>query len=105
LLPLPPPLSSPPPRYQFQYQWWIIEFEFFIFCLTAVCTLFPRIIPRLRPVALTFLASALVLVMDNINAIWCVRRPFPAPLPHFTCFKCVARRQPARPPTPTPVVS
>lgn len=57
------------PRFQFQYQWWIIQFELFIFAMTAICTLFPKLIPRVRPVALTFLASALVLVMDNINAI------------------------------------
>jgi hypothetical protein len=50
-------------------QWWIIEYELFIFLITAACTLFPAIIPRVRPVALTFIASALVLVMDNINAI------------------------------------
>lgn len=58
------------PWFQFQYQWWIIELEFCIFALTAFLTLFPKFIPRVRPVALTFLASALVLVMDNINAIW-----------------------------------
>jgi hypothetical protein len=62
------------PRFQFQYQWWIIEFEFFIFAITAFLTLFPRHIPRGRIVALTFLASAFVLVMDNINAIWFLLR-------------------------------
>lgn len=61
-------------RYQFQYEWWIIEMEFAIFALTAFLTIFPRFIPRARPVALTFLASALVLVMDNINAIWWLLR-------------------------------
>lgn len=55
------------PQYQFQYQWWIIQFELFVFLLTAACTVFPSIIKRMRPVALTFIASALVLVMDNIN--------------------------------------
>lgn len=58
------------PKYQFQYQWWIIEFEFFIFVWTAVATMFPSIIRKVRPVALTFIAAALVLVMDNINAIF-----------------------------------
>ena len=53
-----------------QYEWWIIEFELFIFAITAFLTLFPRFIPRGRAVALTFLASAFVLVMDNMNAIW-----------------------------------
>lgn len=43
-------------QYQFQYQWWIIEFELFVFLLTACCTLFPSTIPRMRPVALTFIA-------------------------------------------------
>jgi len=62
------------PKYQFQYQWWIIEFELFIFVITAALTVFPSLIPRVRPVALTFLASALVLVMDNINAIWFLLR-------------------------------
>ncbi len=42
--------------------------------LTLACTLFPRIIRRLRPVALTFIASALVLVLDNINAIFFLLR-------------------------------
>ena len=45
-----------------------------MFLLTATCTVFPSIIPRLRPVALTFIASALVLVMDNINAIFFLLR-------------------------------
>ncbi|KAG2490319.1 hypothetical protein HYH03_011274 [Edaphochlamys debaryana] len=62
------------PKYQFQYQWWIIEFELFVFLLTATCTIFPSIIRRLRPVALTFIASAFVLVMDNINAIFFLLR-------------------------------
>ncbi|KAG2440375.1 hypothetical protein HXX76_004481 [Chlamydomonas incerta] len=62
------------PQYQFQYQWWIIEFELFVFLLTATCTVFPSIIKRMRPVALTFIASALVLVMDNINAIFFLLR-------------------------------
>jgi hypothetical protein len=62
------------PQYQFQYQWWIIEFELFVFLLTATCTLFPSIIPRMKPVALTFIASALVLVMDNINALFFLLR-------------------------------
>ena len=62
------------PEHQFQYQWWIIEFEFFVFVLTLVPTLFPSILPRMRPVALTFMASALVLVMDNINALWFLLR-------------------------------
>uniref|UniRef100_A0A7S2QUA5 Uncharacterized protein n=1 Tax=Chlamydomonas chlamydogama TaxID=225041 RepID=A0A7S2QUA5_9CHLO len=57
------------PKYQFQYQWWIIEYELCIFLLTAALTLFPALIPRLRPVALTFIATALVLVMDNVNAL------------------------------------
>lgn len=49
---------------------WIIEYELFIFLLTAAATIFPaRLLHRIRPVALTFMASALVLVMDNINAI------------------------------------
>lgn len=56
-------------QYQFQYQWWIIEYEFAIFALTAILTLFPSLIERARPVALTFLATALVLVMDNINSV------------------------------------
>jgi hypothetical protein len=58
------------PQYQFQYQWWIIEFEFFAFCWSLAATAFPSILHRLRPVALTFIASALVLVMDNINALF-----------------------------------
>lgn len=63
------------PKYQFQYQWWIIELEFFVFCLTLACTVFPRsVLPRLRPVALTFIASALVLVMDNVNALFYLLR-------------------------------
>ncbi|KAG2455140.1 hypothetical protein HYH02_000959 [Chlamydomonas schloesseri] len=62
------------PQYQFQYQWWIIEFELFVFLLTATCTVFPSIIKRVRPVALTFIAAALVLVMDNINAIFFLLR-------------------------------
>eukprot|EP00198_Chlamydomonas_reinhardtii_P014050 XP_001703387.1 low-CO2-inducible membrane protein [Chlamydomonas reinhardtii] len=62
------------PQYQFQYQWWIIQFELFVFLLTAACTVFPSIIKRMRPVALTFIASALVLVMDNINAIFFLLR-------------------------------
>ncbi|KAG2490321.1 hypothetical protein HYH03_011272 [Edaphochlamys debaryana] len=62
------------PKYQFQYQWWIIEFELFVFLLTATCTIFPSIIRRLRPVALTFIASAFVLVMNNINAIFFLLR-------------------------------
>ena len=57
------------PKFQFQYEWWIIEFEFFIFAMTAFLTLFPKHIPRGRIVALTFMATAMVLVMDNINAI------------------------------------
>lgn len=60
------------PIYQFQYQWFIIEFEFCIFALTAFLTLFPKHIARGRPVALTFISTALVLVLDNVNAIWCV---------------------------------
>eukprot|EP00197_Chlamydomonas_leiostraca_P004576 CAMPEP_0202863864 /NCGR_PEP_ID=MMETSP1391-20130828/4325_1 /ASSEMBLY_ACC=CAM_ASM_000867 /TAXON_ID=1034604 /ORGANISM="Chlamydomonas leiostraca, Strain SAG 11-49" /LENGTH=194 /DNA_ID=CAMNT_0049543539 /DNA_START=117 /DNA_END=701 /DNA_ORIENTATION=- len=62
------------PEYQFQYQWWIIQFELFVFLLTATCTVFPAIIPRLRPVALTFIAAALVLVMDNVNAVFFLLR-------------------------------
>lgn len=62
------------PKYQFQYEWWIIELEFFIFALTAFLTLKPSYIPRLKPVALTFLASALVLVMDNVNALFFLLR-------------------------------
>lgn len=50
------------------------QFELAIFLLTAACTVFPSIIPRMRPVALTFLASAMVLVMDNINAIFFLLR-------------------------------
>lgn len=61
-------------KYQFQYQWWIIEFEFVIFALTAALTIFPQMIERVRPVALTFLASALVLVMDNINCVFFLLR-------------------------------
>mmetsp|Transcript_29775 Transcript_29775/g.50001 ORF Transcript_29775/g.50001 Transcript_29775/m.50001 type:complete len:198 (-) Transcript_29775:288-881(-) len=60
--------------YQFQYQWWIVEFELFVFLLTAPCVLFPRFIERVRPMALTFLAAALVLVMDNINSVIFLRR-------------------------------
>ncbi len=30
------------PQYAFQYQWWIIQFELFIFVLTLGLTLFPR---------------------------------------------------------------
>mmetsp|Transcript_25984 Transcript_25984/g.64944 ORF Transcript_25984/g.64944 Transcript_25984/m.64944 type:complete len:197 (+) Transcript_25984:111-701(+) len=56
-------------QYQFQYQWWIIQMQFVIFAFTAICTLFPALIQRMRPVALAFLSSALVLVMDNINAV------------------------------------
>eukprot|EP00798_Chlamydomonas_sp_ICE-L_P009460 gene9460-32445_t len=62
------------PQYQFQYQWWIIEFEFFCFAITAGLTLFPAFIPRGRPVALAFLSSALVLVMDNVNALFFLLR-------------------------------
>lgn len=59
------------PEFQFQYEWFIIEYEFCIFALTAFLTIFPKHIPRGRIVALTFMATALVLVFDNINAIWC----------------------------------
>jgi hypothetical protein len=62
------------PAYQFQYQWWIIEMQFFIFALTAGLTLFPSAIERARPVALTFLAAAFVLVMDNVNAVFYLLR-------------------------------
>ncbi|KAG1660777.1 hypothetical protein FOA52_010387 [Chlamydomonas sp. UWO 241] len=62
------------PQYQFQYQWWIIEYQFFLFAITAVLTLFPAFIPRGRIVALTFLATALVLVMDNVNALFFLLR-------------------------------
>jgi hypothetical protein len=41
---------------------WIIEYELFVFLITAVLTAFPSMIPRGRLVALTFLATALVLV-------------------------------------------
>jgi hypothetical protein len=58
------------PWYQFQYQWWIIELEFFVFCITLFCTVYPAHIPRVKPVALCFIASALVLVMDNVNALF-----------------------------------
>jgi hypothetical protein len=62
------------PWYQFQYQWWIIELEFFVFCITLFCTVFPKHIARVKPVALTFIASALVLVMDNVNALFFLLR-------------------------------
>ncbi len=62
------------PQYQFQYQWWIIELELFVFLWTAAITLFPALIPRVRPVALTFIAAAFVLVMDNINALFFLLR-------------------------------
>lgn len=42
--------------------------------ITLACTLFPSVIRRVRPVALTFLATALVLVMDNINALFFLLR-------------------------------
>eukprot|EP00798_Chlamydomonas_sp_ICE-L_P007114 gene7114-218_t len=61
-------------QYQFQYQWWIIEFEFFIFAITAAITAFPSQISHWRPVALTFLSTALVLVMDNVNALFFLLR-------------------------------
>lgn len=64
--------------HQWQYQWWIIEFEFFIFCITAVCTLKPASIPRMKVVCLALLASALPLVMDNINAFWFLLRDYTA---------------------------
>mmetsp|Transcript_19867 Transcript_19867/g.59018 ORF Transcript_19867/g.59018 Transcript_19867/m.59018 type:complete len:197 (-) Transcript_19867:321-911(-) len=56
-------------QYQFQYQWWIIEYEFAIFILTLALTIFPSLIERVRPIALTFLATALVLIMDNVNSL------------------------------------
>lgn len=62
------------PQYQFQAQWFIIQFQLCIFVLTLALTVFPSLIPRLRPVALTFLASAWVLVFDNINAIFYLLR-------------------------------
>ncbi|PNH08109.1 hypothetical protein TSOC_005369 [Tetrabaena socialis] len=62
------------PQYQFQYQWFIIQFELFVFLITASITVFPAAIHRVRPVALTFIASALVLVLDNINGIWFLLR-------------------------------
>jgi hypothetical protein len=62
------------PQYQWQYQWWVIELELFVFLWTAAITLFPALIPRVRPVALTFIAAALVLVMDNINALYFLLR-------------------------------
>ena len=52
-----------------QYQWWIIQVELVLFLLTAFLTIKPSFIVRARPVALTFLASALSLVMDNTNSL------------------------------------
>lgn len=52
-----------------QYQWWIIQVELVLFLLTALLTIKPSFIVRARPVALTFLASALSLVMDNTNSL------------------------------------
>lgn len=52
-----------------QYQWWIIQVELVIFLFTALLTIKPSLIARARPVALTFLASALSLVMDNTNSL------------------------------------
>eukprot|EP00899_Mesostigma_viride_P013073 jgi/Mesvir1/21767/Mv04169-RA.2 len=62
------------PEFQFQYEWFIIEFELFIFLITATCTLFPKILTRVRPVALTLMSTALVLVFDNINGIFFLLR-------------------------------
>lgn len=56
-------------KFQFQYQWWIIEFELLIFVLTALLTLMPKHIARGKAVALPLLASALPLVMDNMNSL------------------------------------
>lgn len=56
-------------KYQFQHQWFIVQFELMVFLLTAPGVLFPRIIERVRPAALTFLGSALVIVLDNINSV------------------------------------
>jgi len=52
-----------------QYQWWIIQVELVLFLFTALLTIKPSFIARARPVALTFLASALSLVMDNTNSL------------------------------------
>ena len=62
------------PQFQFQYQWWIIEFELFVFVLTALCSVNPAMIPRMKPVCLTFMASAFVLVMDNVNSLFFLLR-------------------------------
>ena len=62
------------PQYQFQYQWFLIELELLIFLLTLGATLYPPAIARVRPVALSLLSSALVLVMDNINAVFYLLR-------------------------------
>jgi hypothetical protein len=42
--------------------------------LTAYCTLVPAAIPRMKIVCLAFLASALPLVMDNINSLFFLLR-------------------------------
>ena len=63
---LAPSSLLPPPA-----QWWIIEFEFFVFALTLLCTLFPTtVMPRLKPVALTFIASALVRRLHQFCSSW-----------------------------------
>mmetsp|Transcript_41894 Transcript_41894/g.133716 ORF Transcript_41894/g.133716 Transcript_41894/m.133716 type:complete len:112 (-) Transcript_41894:138-473(-) len=40
-----------------------------VFLMTAPLVVFPQFIERVRPMALTFLASAMVIVMDNINTV------------------------------------